>query len=202
MGATRACVPGTAAANKPITIEVDKPTGCLGCGDTLEPCTVQIRGNVITVVANVQTCPVANACPAICGLPKVTCTLPALAEGTFTVAIDGEPTHAARQLVVAASGDSSCKLPAPGDIPETTVGSYSAACNSAADCVAVVGGDVCDPCTCPSIVIATSARSQYDADYRAAASHCTSTSGGVLCGPCPARPVVCTKGLTNTCAFQ
>jgi hypothetical protein len=205
MGATRACVPGTAMANAPITIQVDKPTGCLGCGDTIPPCEVQIRGNVITLDANVQTCPVAHECPAICGLPGVTCKLPALAEGLFTVVIDGEPSRPSpRQLLIAAAGETSCKLPAPGDIPETTVGSYSAACNTAADCVAVVGGDVCAPCACPSIVIATSAKSQYDHDYRAASSHCASVGPlqGATCSPCVSRPLVCTKGITNSCGFQ
>ena len=71
---------------------------------------------------------------------------------------------------------------------------YSKSCTVAADCVAVVFGDQCQPCTCPNAAIASSDKVTYEADRSAARAACGPVSDAV-CAACQAMPPVCSAGV-------
>lgn len=205
--ADRACVPGTALAGSPISIGVDATEGCLGCFTTFEPCKVDVSGQDITVSLATKTCPPPGdqACPAICALPGTTCTLPALAAGTYTLKVTGDGARTGfppRQLVVTSdsSASSSCKLPQPPNDPAPLDGTkYSKACTGDGDCTTATVGSVCSPCKCPNAAIASSELAKYDADFRAASSQCRTPQGDIACAACAPATVAC---LSGTCTLQ
>ena len=195
----RACVPGTARANTPITIAVDASEGCLGCFTTFEPCSVTVSGDRITVAMATRTCPPAGdvGCPAICVYQATTCTLPALGPGSYTVDVVGDTPRAGlppRQLVVAPDATAlSCTLPAPSDGPAPLDNSYPKECGSDGDCAVATVGNVCSPCRCPNAAIASSAKAAYEADYRAATSQCPASDAQVKCAACQERKATCMR---------
>lgn len=207
----RACVPGTARANAPIEIAVLATEGCLGCFTTFEPCKVEVNDKLITVTMVSKTCPPPGdqACPAVCMLPRTTCTLPALSEGTYTVRVTGEGADSAspkRELVVAADGGvASCTLPSPPNPPDPMEGSkYSKSCAADADCEVVSVGSLCT-CACPNFAIAKSSLSDYESDKRAHLSQCEPASP-VACGPCQSKVAKCDRaddggGVSGTCVL-
>jgi hypothetical protein len=202
----RACVPGTARAGTQLSVGVDATEGCLGCFTTFDPCVADVTGTVITLTMTTRTCPPPNAegCPAICALPGTTCTIPALAAGTYTVVVTGETAHAPRQLVVTDDATpTSCTLAQAGLPPPPLDGArYATSCSTDDDCVVVTAGDLCSPCQCPNVAIAQSATPGYEADYRAALSQCPPQSGITECPGCFTSKAKCiTSGtdLTGTC---
>lgn len=208
----RACVPGTARSNTPIDISVAGP-GCRSCFSTDEPCEVVVTGTVVKVSMMSKTCidrspgSGSPACPPVCLLPETTCKLPALAAGTYTVEVSGEPTssRAPRTLVVADDATTtSCKLPPAGRPPEPLDGAkYPTTCATANDCLSATVGVICGPCKCPDAAIAKTSLDTYSADYRARLSECDADkSGGLDCAACPPRKVDCEiapDALTGTC---
>ncbi len=206
----RTCVPGVARANTPIQIVVDASEGCLPCFATFEPCAVSVVGDEVTVSMVTKTCLPSGdtGCPAICQIPRTTCTLPPLAAGTYTVAVTGEGARsplAPRRLEVATEATAtSCTLPMPGAPPPTLDGSsYSTSCSVDDDCVLAIVGTACAPCACPNFAIAKSSARAYEADYREKTSQCATRKEPVACAGCPATPATCAKApdaLTGTCS--
>ncbi len=205
----RACVPGTARANTPITIAVDASDGCLGCFTTFDPCSVTVSGDQITVAMVTRTCPPAGdvGCPAVCAYQSTTCTIPPLAAGAYTVVVVGDKPRVGlppRQLVVTPDGAaSSCSLPVPPEGPKPLADVYAKTCTTDDDCAAATVGDVCAPCKCPNAAIAISAVRSYEADYRASTSQCPASDAQVKCAACQERKATCVNtapgGLAGTC---
>ena len=197
----RACVPGTAKANTPLSIKVDAD-GCFGCGQTLLPCDVRVQGNQITLALASKTCPQSAdgqpvACPGICILPSSTCAIPALAAGTYFLQFaDGirASDAAPRKLVVAEGATAtSCDLP-PGEQPPTVAASdFPQTCAVDGDCAVIVEGDVCQPCKCPNAAIQKTAIASYESSLREAQALCKST-GGAACAACRAATAKCNVG--------
>lgn len=186
----RACVPGFAKANTALTIDLDATEGCLGCFTTLRPCKVSVNGDEISVGMEASVCKPAGdqACPAVCGLAKVSCSIPPLAAGTYTIKVAGEPSTLprSRELVVSddASAETSCSLDYPGTQPEPIdVDKLPKTCSNDDDCVAVVSSP-CGACGCNDAAIATSAKTDFDAVWRARFSQCKPPSAQVACAPC------------------
>jgi len=207
----RACVPGTARAGAPIQIAVAATDGCLGCFTTFEPCAVTVLGDRITVSMQTKTCQPQGdvACPAVCGLPGTTCTLPALKPGTYTVEVTGDKPRGGlppRELVVTADATAtSCTLPSNGsETPPLDGAGYAKSCSIDTDCALATVGDVCAPCKCPNLAIASSSSAQYQADYRERTSQCPTTNAEVKCAGCKPVMAKCALGgtaLTGTCAI-
>lgn len=206
----RACVPTTAAAGTPLTLDIDASDGCLGCFTTLA-CNVQVSGTTITLAMESTTCPPAGdvACPAVCLVPQTKCTIPALTAGTYEVKVSGEGQRTGfgpRKLVVGPAdqkGQTSCELPPPGTPPEPLdLSSLSTSCSTDQDCMLANDGNVCQVCKCPSTAIATSAREPYEALLRARTSQCDSPPDGIACAACaPVKAICKTDGtsLTGVC---
>jgi hypothetical protein len=205
----RACVPGTARAGTPLTLEVDATNGCLGCFTTLEPCRVEVSGTTITMSITTKTCPPSGdqSCPAICALPRTTCNVPALAAGTYTIVVTGDGARTGlppRELVVGGDAtETSCKLPQNGMSPEPLDGTkYVRSCSNDAECVLATTGNVCSPCKCPDTAISKSASPTYEAQYRARASQCAPTNDGPACAACAPAKAKCAidpTAFTGTC---
>jgi hypothetical protein len=129
-------------------------------------------------------------------LPRVSCTLPALAAGTYSLEVSGQGTGVGlppRTLVVSDSGTAtSCKLPQGGTTAAPIdAASYATSCAIDTDCARATVGDICSPCKCPNAAIATSAADAYAADYRATASQCQPLSSGVACAACAPMKAQC-----------
>jgi hypothetical protein len=200
---TRACVPGTAKANAAITIEVDGE-GCTGCGSSLLPCKVDVTGTTIAITLEVRTCPLPEnqACPAVCGVPSATCTIPPLAAGDYTIQLAGGGARTSedpvRRLVVTANATAtSCDIPDDRKTPTISAAEYPQACTGDQDCVLVTQGDVCQPCACPSGAISKTSIETYESDLRARQSLCSSRGGAVDCAPCQTVKAHC--GSTGKC---
>lgn len=199
----RACVPGTARAGAPITLAL---SGDLCGGLPNEPCEVTVSGSRITVAMRVRHCPPPDASP-VC-IPTVgSCQIPALAAGTYTVEVMGEPrtNRPPRTLVVEAEATAtSCSLPQGARAP-LDGSMYDTTCTQDTDCIPVTVGDLCAPCTCPGAAIAAKAFASYAADYRARLSECPAeATGGPVCAACPAPQVTCKRAegaVTGTCAI-
>ncbi|WP_146652007.1 hypothetical protein [Labilithrix luteola] len=194
----RACVPGFGKAGTPITIAAEGE-GCLGCFTAFEACKVDVAGTNITITMATKTCPPAGdrACPAICAIPKTTCTLPALAAGEYRVQFSNESKGVRwRTLVVAADGDTSCDLTQPGLPPaELDTTKYSKTCTTDEDCVAVASGSTCGACgVCPSTAIAKTDETAYDAEVRRLTSQCSFPDEVPACAPCPPAEARCQAG--------
>lgn len=193
--ANRACVPGTAKANVPLTIAVDLTTGCLPCFTKMKPCAVSMQGTAITIGMRTETCKPAGdqACPAICAFPSTTCELPALPAGIYSVTLEGETEpNAPRRLFVADDAvATSCALavPSPSNLP-LDIGGLSTRCTTDADCMAAAAS-VCAPCTCPSVAIAKTEEDAYDAISREARSQCGPAMEILGCGACEDRKPAC-----------
>lgn len=186
----RACVPGKARAGTPLTLAVDASDGCLGCFTTLT-CNVSVKGTEVLLAMESRTCPPPGdqACPAVCLVPQTTCTIPALAAGTYDVKVEGEGARAGilpRQLVVDAAADAtSCALPPPNTTIEPIDASkYTTVCGSESDCVLATTGSLCQPCRCPNAAIAKSSADAYESDARARASQCEGDRSGIACAAC------------------
>ena len=192
---TRACVPGTAPANTPLTIEVDAE-GCLGCTDTLQPCKVTVSGSQINVVLDAQSCPAEGiACPAICMLPHATCAIPALPAGSYTIelatGVRSSEDPIRRLVVTATGGASSCTIPPGTGSKPISAGEFPQGCSIDDDCAPVVEGNLCQPCACPTGAIAKTAKDAYDAEVRSRQSLCTTRGGTPSCAPCASRKATC-----------
>jgi hypothetical protein len=96
---------GALAANTSLTVQVRERCGS-GCGkNTMFSCTGVVDGGVITLAPTISECVDPNtACPAICRISAVDCSIPALAAGTYTLSGSG---FASQQLVVSASATAS-----------------------------------------------------------------------------------------------
>lgn len=203
---TRACVPGTAKAGAPLTVTVDKLDGCLGCWTTFDACVGVVHpgdganGPTVVLGPTTTTCPPAGdqACPAVCGVPRVTCTIPALPAGTYAVAIQGETPsigRAPRTLVVTAEAtDTSCTL-SDGNVPPSPLdlGKYADDCLVDDDCTRV-SANLCAPCFCPNDAIAARDKSRYDADARALSAQCPPNTSDIACAACYDRKAICKAG--------
>jgi hypothetical protein len=192
----RACTPGLAAAGTPIQIEVEVDE--CSFADT---CKVQVDGAQINLALSASGCPAGTGGSSeettvpMCTSVKVACRLPALEAGTYLVEIVGQPARprfpARRELEVAAGGESSCTLdgaPAPA-------APYATACEVDEDCMLVLTGDACQPCSCESGVIAGSEWPRYKAARRTALSQCRPTrEGDYGCEQCPGHVSACRSG--------
>ena len=205
----RACVPGTARAGQPITVDVDATDGCLGCFTALDACKVSVTGDRIVFAMSATTCPPPGdrACPAVCMIPSVKCTIPALAAGSYTVEVAGEPQRnglTPRTLVVTDDASaSSCALLQPGTPAPPLDGSkYATSCSSDDDCVPARMGDPCKLCACPDTAIAKADAEKYASDFRASSSQCPSQRSQALCAACAPVKAACEidpSALTGTC---
>jgi hypothetical protein len=212
VGGNRACVPGTARANAPITVEVDATDGCLGCDASLEPCRVSVVGERITLAMTARVCQRDDGreCPAVCMIPSVTCALPALPPGAYTVDVAGEGQRIPpRTLVVATeASETSCALASPGSPSELDGAKYPRACSTDDDCMLATFGNACQPCHCPSAAITKGASDEYALEYeaerRARSSQCATRADGIACGACAPVKAECEiedDALTGTCTL-
>lgn len=194
--ASRACVPGLAQSNVPLSIDIDSTFGCLPCGATLDPCSVAVTGNTITVGMSAQLCPVEpRRCPRICLVAATTCRLPPLPAGSYTVNVIGEGDNGlSRQLVVSDDATATrCELvQPPPSVGPFDFSSYDRACTTADDCT-IVPSLLCRPCACEDTGIAKTAVDAYTTDFRAATSQCPPQPAGA-CAPCLPRTVACRAG--------
>lgn len=173
--ATGACLLTDAPEDTPLTLQLAEDCSSLCSSDPV--CTVQRDGNVIRLALRGHACNQPSMCDAACKVRATTCELGALAAGDYTVQID-RPSHAealeALPLHVGAtpgSGVSTCTVvwsrtqhePAPG---------YSTACNVDADCTSVPSGELCDPCECHGVAMATSEAPAYLATRSEARNSC------------------------------
>jgi hypothetical protein len=104
------------------------------------------------------------------------------------------------------TGTGGACTPSPGDHSISTAG-YSLACTKDSDCAVVYAGNLCDVCTCPNAVIATSAQAAYQQEEAAKQAGCC-PSGPIPCD-CPLIAVpVCQQGtcyagmVTDICGGQ
>lgn len=193
----RACVPPTARAGEAITVEIDDPSGCLNCTTSVKTCGVSVEGNTIKLAMTGERCTSAQpvGCPAVCGVPSTTCTIPALAAGTYTVSVVGEnsrPGYGVRELVVGSAGSQSCTLPDPGQQPPP-IGGYKTTCSIDSDCIVAQTGEVCRPCSCPNTAISKTDAEKYTADRRAGTSVCIGDEG-IACAACAPMRAKCDAG--------
>jgi hypothetical protein len=203
----RACVLGRAPANTQIELEVDTERS-LECGSSFDHCEVTVAGDKITLAMVAYACvyPDPHPCPFEGTFPKLTCFVPGLLAGRYTVEVTGEGPHAARELVVREDGSkvSKCSLPNLDQPPPPLDAAYDATCDGDEDCHVATFGNVCQPCLCPNGAVTSSALDTYEADFRARTSQCKS-SGTVACGPCVAKKAVCEKAqgqLQGTCVLR
>jgi hypothetical protein len=203
----RACVPGTAAAKREITVQIDDTQGCIGCFTTVNTCTVIVNGGQITLGMSGKQCTPKGdvGCPAICGIPKTTCAIPPLAPGKYIVQVTGEDStgYAPRELVVEEdASETSCSLLQNGTpVPELDKGKYGVACASDLDCRLATFGNLCQPCACPNGAISVGASDAYEADHRALRSHCPGQKG-IACAACAPMKAKCEldgSSLEGTC---
>jgi hypothetical protein len=151
---------------------------------------------MITVSMVTATCMPAGdvSCPDICQIPAATCSIPALAAGEYTVALDNGRSHV---LVVGGAGGNatSCMLSRPGGLPPTPLDAskYASGCSADSDCKPVVAGNVCNSCACATAAIAKSADVAYESDYRAAISQCPLDGVEPPCVPCMMPVAACDK---------
>jgi hypothetical protein len=188
-----ACTPGFAAAGVPIDIQA--LTKECSSADT---CEVQVNGAQISLSLSDSGCPAppgteqsSGPIEPMCKSSTVACRLPALAAGTYSLTIVGEPPLAPlppRELVVKAGGETSCTLgAAPSPMP-----AYATTCTVDEDCALAASGDACSPCTCADGAIAVSELPRYEAARRAATSQCRSSGPGDYgCAPCAAVTPAC-----------
>ncbi|MBS2018279.1 MAG: hypothetical protein JST00_35745 [Deltaproteobacteria bacterium] len=198
MDVARACVPGTAAAGVPLTIEAEgTDDGCLGCGKSLESCRVEIKGLTIKIGLDVKSCaiPPETPCAAICERALKKCTIPPLTAGAYAIELEGGVTTSLdfpRQLVVkqGATG-TSCSISEVSDRPAIDATGFPDACTVDDDCALVTVGDVCQPCSCPNEAIATSGIEEFQSKFRAAQSLCKRNNDKPACAPCLAAKARC-----------
>jgi hypothetical protein len=120
-------------------------------------------------------------------MPCTTCTLPALAAGTYTLTVGGEGPRTGLQP------------------PPLEVGGYSKSCSTDSDCQSVTVGDVCSPCKCPNEAIAKTSGEAYSGDDRAHASQCHTDKSGIQCAACAPTKATCTimpSALTGSCELK
>lgn len=205
MDVVRACVPGTAAAGVPLVVQAEgREEGCLGCGRTLEPCRVEVKGQTITIGLDVKSCkvPADTPCAAVCMRALAQCTIPPLAAGVYAVELAAELRTSldfARQLVVKpGASETSCSLTEGGDRPTIDARDFADTCSGDDDCALVTVGDVCQPCSCPNEAIATSALEAFQSKTRALQSLCTRGKDAPACAPCLAAKARCSA---NKCVI-
>lgn len=198
--ATRACVPGVARSDTPLSIDIDTTVGCLPCGATLDPCSVSVDGNTITVGMSAQVCQTdPRRCPRICLIPATTCALPALPAGSYEVKVVGEGDNGLpRQLVVSDEAtETRCELvQPPPSVGPFDLSRYDDTCTTVDDCT-VVPSLLCRPCACEDTGIARRAVDAYTTDFRAATSQCPPQPAGA-CAPCSPRIAACRAGRCTT----
>lgn len=193
--ATRACLPGTAQAGATINLEMTSD-GCFGCGTSNPRCDVQVAGNTITLAMRALSCPVTGPCTAVCMQPKVTCAIPPLAAGTYQVKLETvEMPTMTRELVVAATGETSCKV--DPNVKPMDPSAFARDCAQVSDC-ALVTTDTCGVCTCQNGAIAKSELPRYQAEQRARWSSCEWLAGGVAC-KCATSTLAC---VNNQCVAK
>jgi len=174
---------------------------------------VTIQGNDITVGMSATSCaPPNTACDASCIFPRITCALPPLNEGTYTVKVAGEGQRIpARTLVVTAQKNkpeatTSCSLSPIGQPPPPLNPlKYSTSCSNDDDCMIATTGNLCQPCQCPNTAIAKASSPLYEADARAGYSQCATSNNPVLCAGCAPAKAKCkidSNALTGTCIVQ
>lgn len=195
---TRACVPGTAVAGAPIVVQAESDfSNCLSCGVSLEPCSVVVTGQTISIRLDSRSCtlPPGTGCPSICGLPVAQCTIPPLAAGTYTLDLAGGVRTSAdvpRQLVVKdAGGTSTCSLSTDTPLPLDPA-NYPDACTVDEDCALVTGGNQCQLCTCPNEAIAKTGLESFESTQRALRSQCKMDRSGPICAGCAPHKARCT----------
>lgn len=116
MSGKRLCVPSVGKAGEALTLEVEGE-GCTGgCSQLDLKCHVEVVGIHIRLSLDGTECTTGQReCPAICGIPKTTCTLPKLGAGKyfleiFSSSFDGGVD--AKELVVDPTGTvTACILP-------------------------------------------------------------------------------------------
>jgi hypothetical protein len=105
------CAPAAGLrANTPLVIEVREGCGSV-CGQSPAfTCDVQVNGSVIAVNATVTECSRSDqVCPAVCRVATVSCTVPSLAPGSYSVVNDS--TVLTQALVISAAATAtSCQL--------------------------------------------------------------------------------------------
>lgn len=199
----RVCVPAVGSANTPITVQAEAQ-GCTGCGNTLEECKVTVDGSTISLSLVEKSCSSTGECPAICGIPQATCTIPPLAAGRYSVEIvnaPSVPTIGGRELVIGEGGTASCTLVTPAPATDIEAAAYDRTCTTGDDatCELVSVGDACQRCAaCPSAAVAKSAAETLRGDYRKAHAQCMG-SLSAECEPCPQTlKAVCNAGTCTT----
>lgn len=107
--ANELCLPTNARANQPLTIEARDMCG--GCGSpAYTSCEVTVSGNSLTVTLSGEQCEVPDgvACSLACRITDLTCPVPPLPPGTYTVV--GQP---GTLTVTASATTTRCDLGAP-----------------------------------------------------------------------------------------
>lgn len=206
---SRVCVPATASPNKPISLQIDDPEGCLSCSTTVDKCTVSVEGSMIRLAMTALECKSSGSpsCPAVCAIPSATCTIPPLAAGEYEVitnAADERNLPSLSLVVAEGATETSCALVQPGAPPPQHDGSkYSRSCSKDTDCRPATFGNVCVPCSCSNAAIAVTSSDQYEADRRAIRSQCPAVES-LGCGPCSEKAVCVIEGnaATGTCALE
>jgi hypothetical protein len=105
----RFCVPdgGAAPAGQTLKLQmIDTCTG--GCGKATLDCTASVDGGTISLDITGSVCDPApgTACPNLCQLTPMECSVPALAAGDYTVIAPGQASQTLH--VAAGAGAESC----------------------------------------------------------------------------------------------
>lgn len=81
----RLCIPRAAKESAPLAFEAEAPCGA--CGAEVDRCTASIEAHDITLSLDGRSCQAAPGatCANPCGKRRVTCRLPALGPGRYTV---------------------------------------------------------------------------------------------------------------------
>src|SRR5687768_15577484 len=80
---SRACVPSVVRSGSPVSIAVDQPNGCFGCGAAITRCEVPGVDHEVRVRLSMRSRPLTagTGCAAVGHVPAHACTIPPLNAG-------------------------------------------------------------------------------------------------------------------------
>jgi hypothetical protein len=197
----RVCVPRSARANAPLTFEAG-PHACAGCGSTVGACIAVVTGTTIRLSAEETSCKSGAPCAAICAESRVTCAIPPLTPGSYTIETEEGPRATTHTLVVgsnaADAAATSCVLDSS---PTLSQDDYSRSCGADGDCEVIPEDNPCI-CSCQRGAIAKTSHAKYASDLEAARSHCEpeNPAGGPRACQCPAVNAKCIAGTCTAVA--
>jgi hypothetical protein len=179
--ATSTCTLIKAKAGVDISVEVK--TANFSCGSG---CSVTVEGSKISLALYQTSC---SGPPTPClASQSARCIVPPLTEGTYQLVNAGDSASVAVPFIVAPDGT---EIGCGGGGGPRIVG-LNNACDTAADCAAVLS-DPCErTCKCPDLAVNKNALETYETAVANAASSCDIRFAPTpTCASCPARSVAC-----------